>query len=100
MRSRIRFSSVGEFVRVSDSTQPVHSCMESQITDGRFAFASACATAGAMLGGSAMSEVSAVQNLRKARRLTPLADSESPKVVMAADPPSLGWRLHISALVI
>ena len=74
-------------MRVSDSVQPVHSWKESQITEGRFAFASACATAGAMPGGSAMSEVSAVQNLRKARRLTPLAWSESPNVVMSAMPP-------------
>jgi hypothetical protein len=40
-----------------------------------------------MPGGSAMSEVNAVQNLRNARRLTPLANSESPNVVMAATPP-------------
>jgi hypothetical protein len=66
---------------------PVHSWKESQITDGRLALASAWATAGAMPGGSAMSEVSAVQNFIKARRLTPLADSESPSVVMIAGPP-------------
>ncbi len=86
----MRFSSVGALVRVSDSVHPVHSWKESQMTDGRFALASACATAGATPGGSAISEVSAVQNLRKARRLTPLAASESPNVVMAATPPSLG----------
>jgi hypothetical protein len=41
------------------------------MTEGRLARSSAAAIAGTMLGGSAMSEAVAVQNLRKPRRETP-----------------------------
>ena len=52
--SKIRLSSVGEYERVSDSVQPVHSWNDSHITDGRLALISASAIAFAVPGGSAI----------------------------------------------
>ena len=73
----MRFSTVGEWARVMDSVQPVHSWKESQITEGRRACSSALAMDGTMAGGSAMSEAVMEQNLRKPRRLTPCWRSSS-----------------------
>ena len=80
MALKIRFSSVGECERVSDSVQPVHSWNDNQITEGRRAFSSAAAMAGTMLGGNAISEAVAAQNFRNPRRVTPWRRSSSPKV--------------------
>ena len=44
--SSTRSPIVGDSVRSTLSTQPVHSCSCSQITDGRFTAASAAATFG------------------------------------------------------
>ena len=77
--SKIMLSSVGEYERVSDSVQPVHSWNDSQITDGRLALISASAIAVAVPGGSAISDAIAVQNFRNARRLTPCCARRSPR---------------------
>jgi hypothetical protein len=62
---------VGAAERVSDSVHPVHSWKESQITQGRFAFSRAAATAGTALGGNAIKEASVAQNFKNPRRLIP-----------------------------
>jgi hypothetical protein len=80
MKSNIRPSTVGEWDRVRDSVQPVHSWNDSQITDGRRALANASAMAGAMLAGSAINDAVMEQNFKNARRLTPWLCSTSPKV--------------------
>jgi hypothetical protein len=82
---------VGEWDRVSDSVQPVHSWNDSQITDGRRALANASAMAGAMLAGSAINDAVMEQNFKNARRLTPWLCSTSPKVDLFAieSPPLL-----------
>ena len=58
---------VGAWLRVSDSVQPVHSWKDIQITDGRFACSSDLAIAGTIVGGSAIREAVAEQNFRKPR---------------------------------
>ena len=84
MTSKISPSSVGESERVSDSVQPVHSCIDNQISDGRFAASSAAATRGIMLGGNAISDVVAAQNFKKLRRDTPRRARASPRVSIRA----------------
>ena len=84
MTSRIRSSTVGAKLRVSDSVQPVHSWKDNQITEGRRAFSRAAAMAGAMDGGSAIIEAVAAQNLRKPRRDTPCSRRLSPRVLLEA----------------
>ena len=74
-------STEGEWERVRDSTQPVHSWNDSHTTEGRFAFSSAAANAGTAPGGRAIIEAVAAQNLRKPRRLMPWALRLSPRLI-------------------
>src|SRR5208337_2239762 len=93
MRSRIRCSSVGCVERSNDSTQPVHSWNESQITGGRLGLVIASAILVPMPRGNPIPAAITVQNFRKSLRETPpsffLISSES---LFRIDPPSL-WFL-------
>jgi hypothetical protein len=57
-------------VRNSDSTQPVHSWPESQITGGRFGEVTASAIRGTAAAGKPMVAATAVQNFMKSLRVT------------------------------
>jgi len=71
MKSNSRLSREGEWERVRDSVQPVHSWKESQITDGRVTLPSFSAISAAMDGDIPIREAVAAQNVRKERRLMP-----------------------------
>ena len=80
---------VGSDVRITLSTQPVHSCSWSQMTLGRFIACSACAMRGTKLLPSPSIAQSPPQNSRNSRRETPRRSRCRPRVSSADQ----GWEL-------